>query len=87
MAESETKDFDLVPTIASTGGSKKERKENTGLHLLALLRTKTLLGTLGRESHPALCPGKSAPLESTPQRPSAGPDFSTLTSFLQGFVS
>ena len=67
LAESETKDFDLVPTIASTGGSKKERKENTGLHLLALLRTKTLLGTLGRESHPPYAQGNQ-PLWSQPPK-------------------
>lgn len=76
LAESETKDFDLVTTIASTEGSKKRKKKKKekethwiGYTGLPLLSTGAHYMLLGRESHAALCPGKSAFPEAIPKRP------------------
>lgn len=77
LAESETKDFDLVPTIA---------KQTAGLPLLLLLSTKSCEALFERESHLGLCPGKSAPLEVVPQRPKFRV-FSTPFCFLQSSIS
>jgi len=54
LAESETKDFDLVPTIA---------KQTAGLPPLLLLSTKILLGTVWKR-----IPFRSMPREVSPSR-------------------
>lgn len=63
---------------------EKEAKQTTEFYLLLLLSTKILLG---RESHLAVCSGKSAPLEEAPKDLSAGLEFPTPTYFLRSSVS
>lgn len=91
LAESETKDFDLVPTIASTEGSK-QKTTTTTKHPLGYIYYCSWVPDPARyclEENPTLfsAQGKQ-PLQRQPQKDlCAGPDFSTLTYFLQSFVS
>lgn len=89
MAESKTKDFDLVPTIASTGGSKKKKKKRK--HWVTSTTASEHQDPAERSWEripPCPVPEAISPSGVNPPKDlSARSDFSTLTSFLHSFVS